>query len=203
MVLADLQLEVLGHLLGVHHPPCPQPDGALTLEASACHRRGDPREGLLGGCQERLALARPLGREGRVAAHHEALAGKVGTADLGEVALVEERELQDTLLDQAADGGGAQGADPVDPTPFAQALDARAREHAPIARHDQALDAEALREQLEAGLHGGRISGVAGEGLDADGPSACVEQQAEDDLLQVGSVRLGSSRVRRADRRAP
>ena len=134
------------------------------------------------------SASRLRARQGRVAAYDEALAGEVGTADLGEVALVEEAQLERALLDQTADGGRPQGADPVDAAALPEALDARAGEHAPIARQHEVLQAEASLERIEPVLQGGRIGGVPREGLDAEGPSLRVEHEAEHDLLAVGPM---------------
>jgi hypothetical protein len=48
---------------------------------------------LLGGGEQFGALASPFGAERRVAAHDQPLAGIIRAFDLGESALVEQREL--------------------------------------------------------------------------------------------------------------
>ena len=54
-----------------------------------------------------------LGQE-RVLAHDKTLAGKLGSGDLGEIALVEQRELQGTGVEQGADLWGPERGDPVE-----------------------------------------------------------------------------------------
>ena len=95
-----VQLEVLGHLVLAEHGAdgsrCrPRRAGRWRPRATAAAIRGEVP---LGGGQEVLALAGAFAREVRVAADDEPLAGKVGRGDLGEVALVEQRELQCAAL---------------------------------------------------------------------------------------------------------
>jgi len=134
--LRDDELEVLGHLVAVLDPADPHPDGRGAAQRPACHGGGDAREVGLGGDQQRLALARPLRGEDRVATDHQALAREVGAGDLDEVALVEERELQRALQHEAPDGRCTQGAQPADAAHLAQAGDARAREHPAVPHED-------------------------------------------------------------------
>ena len=86
----------------------------------------------------------------------QTLAGKVRGSDFGEVLVVEEGHLDGALAGEFADGGGAQGGDPV--------------------------EAEAATQGVELGADGGGIGGVAGEDLDGDGAAVAVAQQGEDDL---------------------
>ena len=69
----------------------------------------------LGGLQQTLALARPLLGQERVFAHDEPLAGKLGRGDLGQIALVEQRELEGAGIEKGADLRGSESGDPVEP----------------------------------------------------------------------------------------
>ena len=186
--VGDSELEVLGHLLRVHHPPCPQADRGGRAQATAADHAGDLRERLLGGRKERLALAGALLGERRVATHDEPLAGKLRTRDLDEVALVEERELEIAGRDEGADGGGPQAAHPADPAELLEALDARARQHPAVADEDELAEPEALAELLDLRLHGRRSGDVAGKGLDGERAAPRIAHEAELDLRAVAAL---------------
>ena len=67
----------------------------------------------LGGGEQVLALAGPVGGQHGVAAGDQPLAGEVIGGDLGEVLLVEQAQLERAVVGhQLADGGGAQRGDP-------------------------------------------------------------------------------------------
>jgi hypothetical protein len=65
-----------------------QPDRAGVVEGAALHARSDRCELGLGGGKQRLALARALGGDERVAADDQPLAGELIGGDLGQVDLV-------------------------------------------------------------------------------------------------------------------
>ena len=92
-VLFDIQLEVLGHLVFADDLAHPHADLVRALQAPLLPPRGrrDGIEQRLGGPEQLFPLARPLLRQQRIAAHHEALA-RIGVAsDLHQVGLVEQR----------------------------------------------------------------------------------------------------------------
>ena len=68
---------------------------------------------VLGGRQQLVAFAGALVGQGRVVAAHQPLAGIVRVADLEQVLLIEQRQLQRPVLDEGLDLGGAQRADPI------------------------------------------------------------------------------------------
>lgn len=93
LAVVDVQLEVLGHLVVVGGVAGAHADLAGVCEPAGGDLAGDLVQLGLGGGQQRSALAGALvGHEG-VAAGDEPLAGIVGIADLGEVGLVEQRQL--------------------------------------------------------------------------------------------------------------
>jgi hypothetical protein len=61
-----------------------------------------------------LALACAVRGQQGVVADHEPFVGKRWILDLGEVALIEQRQLKRASLDERRDIGGAQRGDPVD-----------------------------------------------------------------------------------------
>src|SRR5215208_5336031 len=81
----------------------------------AVHGVVDCRQLALGGGEQILALEPPGAGEIGVAADDEALARIVVGGDAGEVALVEQRELEGAGVEQGADLRGAQRSDPVEP----------------------------------------------------------------------------------------
>ena len=94
------RFEMLGHVATIDDGADLEGDLVLAAEriAFALGHRADLDERLLGRLEEFGALARALGRELRVAADDEALAGIVVRDDLRHVALVEQRELQGAAL---------------------------------------------------------------------------------------------------------
>src|SRR6267142_1823460 len=68
----------------------------------------------------------------RVAAAHQPLAGIVRGADLDEVLLIKQRQLQRIGLNEGLDLRGAQRGNPVQPARAQLVADARGSEHAPI-----------------------------------------------------------------------
>ena len=128
-VVGDLQGEVLGHLELVDHLAHPQRDLVPPAQrpAVAAGGRGDLVQLVFGGGQQLVAFAGPLGGQRRVVAAHQPLAGIVRGADLDEVLLVEQRQLQRVGLDEGLDLRGAQRADPIQPARAQLVADARGR----------------------------------------------------------------------------
>jgi hypothetical protein len=72
--------------------------------------------------------------------------------DLGEIALVEERELDLPRLDQLADGRGPQRRDPIQALDrFDLISDPGFRDHAPISHQHHARELETMAELLDLG----------------------------------------------------
>ena len=105
------------------HPSRAKADRGGGPQAALLDARGHLRERTLGRREQLVALARPLGGEGRVAADDEPFARELRARDLGEVALVEQPELEVTRVNECPDGGGAQAAHPADAAGLAQTLD--------------------------------------------------------------------------------
>jgi hypothetical protein len=128
---------VLGHFVTVDHGA----DRERDLVPAAQRLFGAPHAGLngdqlfLGGVEQLASLAGALIGQQRIAADHQALARIIGRGDLGEIARIEQRELDGARLDQAADRRCPQGGDPVE---------ARLRDHAAIADEHHAFEPEAL-----------------------------------------------------------
>src|SRR5215469_16762346 len=154
-----------------------------------------PRSGLLARCtlaamaasffsvaSSSSARLRALFGEQRIAADHQALARIVGRGDLGEVAFVEQRQLDGARLDERADRRGPQGGDPVKAGRLDDLLEARRGDHAAIADQRQALKLEAFPELGDLARQRRRIADVAFEHFDRDRTPLGRAQQPEDDL---------------------
>src|SRR5215218_5030713 len=91
----------------------------------------------LGGIDQLAAFAGPLLCQGGVAAADQPLPGIVRVADLGQVLLIEQRQLQRPILSgQRGHRRGAQRAHPAEPAGRPQRLDAGGGEHATIPDDD-------------------------------------------------------------------
>ena len=114
-VVADVGGEVLGDLAAGQHPVRAHGDRVLTAQRppGPGAGRGDLGQVGLGGREEALALAGPLGFQERVLAGHQPLAGEVRGGDLGQVLGIEQGQLQVPVPDQGLDLRGAQRGDPV------------------------------------------------------------------------------------------
>ena len=124
----------------------------------------DRGELALGRGQQVLAFSRAFRRELRVAAHHQPFAGELVARDLGEVGLVEQRQLQIAGADQLADLRGLQRGD----EPGAELFEGggvRVGDHRPVADQDHPVDPEPLPDRVEQLRDGARVSGVPGVDL--------------------------------------
>ena len=135
---------------------------------------------------------RALGRQQRVAAHHEALAGVRLGADLHQVDFVEQGRLHRPGVHQLAERRGAQGADPIETRGFDLLADARFGQHAPVADQHHPRQPEAAAQLVDLCAHGRRVGGVAVEHLDRHRTALAVAQQAKLDLQLAA---LGVARV--------
>ena len=142
----------------------------------------DASEGAFGRLQQVVALAGSFGGEQRVLAHDQTLARIVRRADLGEIAGVEERELQLALVDQGLDLRCAQAADPVEPVRLQILANTGAGDHAAITDEDDAAQPEARLELVDLRGHRARVTGIAIEDLDRHRTAIGSAQQAVDDL---------------------
>lgn len=105
-ILSEGELEVLGHPESADDFAHAQPDPSLTLQGAFASLGGsdDRIELALGGLQERLTSACALlGQEG-ILTDDEPLAGIGRTRDLGQISLIEDRELDSFGPDQLTDG---------------------------------------------------------------------------------------------------
>ena len=199
--VGDRQREVLGHVEALDDAAHAQRDGLLAAQRVACalRGRGDLGQIGLGGRQQLQPLARTLLGQQRVAAHHQPLVGEVLARELQQVALVEQRGLEGSVLGrQLRDLRRAQGADPVHALGLEHLLDARRGQHAAVAHPGDALDAEALLELGHLRGHRGRVGGVALEHLHRDRAALGRADQAEDDLRVVALAVARMTRVRPA-----
>src|SRR5207302_3770422 len=115
--VGDLEHEVLADVTPPEYLADPERDLRLAAERlpGPLGGGGDRGQVAFRGRQQLSALAGPLLGQERVLADDESLAGIVGVGDLGQVLLVEERELQGPARDQGLNRRGAQGGDPLEP----------------------------------------------------------------------------------------
>ena len=91
---------------------------------------------------ERFTVTYPSGTVVMSLAHDEALTGILGALDLGEIPLVEQRELHLPRLDQSADGRGPQRRDPIQAFDrFDLLADPGFGDHAPVSHEHHAREA--------------------------------------------------------------
>jgi hypothetical protein len=140
----------------------------------------------LGGIDQLAAFAGPLLCQGGVAAADQPLPGIVRVADLGQVLLIEQRQLQRPILSgQRGHRRGAQRAHPAEPAGRPQRLDAGGGEHATIPDDDHLRQPEPVPEQGGDLGERGRVGGVAGEHPRRNGPARRVGEQPVGDLRIV------------------
>ena len=97
----------------------------------------DARQLGFGGVQQCVALAGALAGEQGIGAHHQPLARIIRAGDLGQIALVEQRELQAPVGGgERLDGRGAQRGEPVEPGRDQILAQPRLGDHAAIADQD-------------------------------------------------------------------
>src|SRR4249920_544422 len=89
--IGNIEREVLLHLVLVDHGSDREPNHAGIMHCGlASHLIGNAGQPTFGRLQKLLALPRALLGQRRIAAGNEPLAGKVGRADLGQVAVVKQ-----------------------------------------------------------------------------------------------------------------
>jgi hypothetical protein len=143
----------------------------------------------LGRRQQRLALARPLLGQRRIAAGDETLAGEVGRADLGQVALVEQAHLQrPDVGGQRGDLRRPEAADPVESGRHQLLRDPRRGDHATVAYQRHVRQPEAPLQLVDLVADRLRVGGVALEHLHRHRRAVRRTQEAVHDLRPVGTM---------------
>ena len=163
----DLQLEVLGHLV-------PVLDATHLLGDLRRQQRGlrPPRHlpGDLGqlffrGRQQILPLAPPILGQNRVVADHQTFPRIGWGADLRQVALIKERELNRLSLHQLADRRMPQRRDPAQPRMPLQIPDPGLGQQAAVPHQHHPLEPEAMAQGFHLVGHRDRIPRIARIGL--------------------------------------
>ncbi len=165
---------MLGDLEAVDDPAGPLADqaGRLVVQAPArvVDRRLHLRQLLLGGGEQRLALAGALVGDLRVAADDQPLA-RIGVGgDLGQIRLVEQRQLQLAALDQRPHLRRPQRRDPVEAV-LLERGDVGLGDHAAVAADDDPLDPEAPLDPLQRRRERLVVVQRSVEDLDRDRPA--------------------------------
>src|SRR5258706_9259503 len=146
-VVGDGDTEVLGDLAATEQGADGQADlvGPAQWLAPAHNAGLNVLQVLLGGIEQLAPFASAFLGKGGVLADDEALAREVRAFDLGEIALVEQRELQGTALGgELLDRRRSQRGDPVEPGRYEFVFDASLRDHPAVADHDDTLEPEAV-----------------------------------------------------------
>ena len=117
--------------------------------------------------------------------------------DLGEIALVEERDLDLPRLDQLADGRGAQRRDPIQALDrFDLIADPGFGDHAPISHQHHARELEAMAQLFDLGSERLGIGRIPVKHLHGHRTSRSVTQEPKDDLQPGLHGRNASGRYR-------
>jgi hypothetical protein len=158
----------------------------LSAPVSRGDGGGDRGEQGLGGGEQLAAFAGPFGGQGGVAAGDQPLVRVVRVGDLGQVALIEQRQLQRPVVTgQRGDRRCPQAGQPAQPAEVFQRLDPGGGDHAPVADHDQVGQPEPGPHDLDGVGERGRVGGVAREHPDRDRPTVGVGEQPVLDLRQA------------------
>ena len=189
-VVADLQREVFGHLVGIDDGTDSETN--LGLAAQWCmapaNLGGNARQITLGGCQQVLALAGAFAGQIGIAANNQPFARIIGGGDLGEIALIEQRQLQWTRLGEFLDLRCAQAGDPIEAGWLDVLANARRGDHAAITDQNHMLETEALLQLVDPCCQRAGIAGIPLEHLNSDRPAIAITQQAVHDLRPVRAV---------------
>src|ERR1700722_14735976 len=190
-VVGDGDTEVLGDLAATQQGADRQADlvGPAQWLSLAQGAGLNVLQILLGGIEQLASFAPAFLGKGGVLADDEALAREVRTFDLGQVALVEQRELQGSALGgELLDRRGSQRGDPVEPGRLELVLDAGLRDHPAVADHDDTLEPEAVLELGDLITERRWITGIAFEHLDRDWTTFGRAQEPEHDLHLVAAA---------------
>ncbi len=169
----------------------------------APRRLDDGLELLFGGVEQFPSLAGALGGQQGVPARDQPF-GRVelGSADLGHVSLVEDRQLQVALIGQGADCRRPRCADPRQFRGFEVLPDARVGDQAAVADHHYPVQGEAVLELLDVRAQRAGVRGVAREDFDRHRAAVPVAEQSEGDLrlasLAVSGVAVPGERALRS-----
>jgi hypothetical protein len=133
-----------------------------------------------------------------IAAHDQPLAREhLGSGDFGEIAVIEQRQLQRPVVGrQRLNGRRPQAGDPVQAVGLEIVADARGGDHAAIADHRHATDAEAVLEPFDLSAQRRGIGRIAVEHFDGDRNPASRAQQPVDDLGPVLAVIAAVAKLR-------
>src|SRR6202171_4980059 len=131
-----------------------------------------------------------------ITTHDESLVGERVTRHLKQVALIEQRRLERSLLlGERGHLRRAQAAHPVQARRAQHRVDTGLREHAAVSHPGELVDPITIFELLDLGRYGRRIGGVAGEDFDRHRDALRRADQTKHDLgivaLAIAAVTAG------------
>jgi len=118
----------------------------------------------------------------------QALLRVVGAGDLGQVELVEQRQLQRSLLDQLLHLRRLQGGDPGHALLLGERLQVGLRDHAPVDHEHDRPQPEAKPELLHLVEQRLVVVDATGEDLDRDRPPLRLADEPVDDLERAAAA---------------
>jgi hypothetical protein len=163
--------------------PDPYPDLVLVFQPPGGHWRQDFLQVCLGGGEQAVPFMPPGFSQGGIAAAHQPFARVIGVADLGEVLLIEQGQLQRPAISgQDRDVRGLQGGDPPGALQRPQVLHTGFSDHPAVPGEDDFSQPEIIAHFADRGLECRRVGSVPLEQVNADGPAFRVGQQSVLDL---------------------
>ena len=156
LLVRDGQVKELAHVEAVQQSTYLQADLVLAPQGPRLpvHAVLDALQLLLGAREQLLSPPGPIMGKDGIPAHNQTLAWVGRILNLSEIHLLEQRRLKCTLLDQLADGGLAQGRDPVQPHWPQVLLDPHRTEDAAVGDEYDVLEPEPLPHFLDLPLQG-------------------------------------------------
>src|SRR6266566_2467585 len=200
IAVGHLDVEVLGHLLAVENRTNRDADlgGAAQRRVFALNLCLNAGKFAFGRGQQILAFARSLSCQIAIATDDQPLAWEhVGGADFGEIAVIEQRQLQRPILRrQSLDRRRAQAGDPIDARRLEIIADACRGDHSSIPDQHHTADPEAILDLLDLRTQRLRIGRVAVKDFNRNRQPLTRTEQPVDNLRPVAPVIAAMAIVR-------
>src|SRR6266700_1273832 len=192
IAVGHLDVEVLGHLLAVEHRTNRDADlgGTAQRRVFALDLRLNAGKFAFGRGQQILAFARSLSCQIAIATDDQPLAWEhVRGADFGEIAVIEQRQLQRPIFRrQSLDRRRAQAGEPIDARRLEMLADACRGDHSSIPDQHHTADPEAILDLLDLRTQRLRIGRVAVKDFNRYRQPLARTEQPVDDLRPIAPV---------------